>query len=64
MKHVPKIVHNCTHPRQYSARYDSYYCERCDAWVEARCGDPDCEFCRGRPDRPSLEEKGPSGNKN
>jgi hypothetical protein len=57
MKHTPKITHNCVHPRQYSQKYDAYFCAKCDVWVESRCGDPDCEFCRGRPDKPSLEEK-------
>lgn len=63
MNHVPKITHNCPHPRSYSQRWDAYFCKECDAWIEGRCKDPDCEFCVGRPERPSLEEKGPQGNK-
>jgi len=61
MKHVPKITHNCPHPRSYSSKYDAYFCEKCDAWIEGRCGDPDCEFCAGRPEKPSLEEKKTGG---
>lgn len=63
MNHVPKIVHNCAHPRSYSARWDAYYCSECDKWFEGVCGDPDCEFCRGRPERPSLEETETDGKK-
>jgi hypothetical protein len=63
MYHTPKIVHNCVHPRKYSERYDAYYCPECDLWSEGRCGDPDCDFCNRRPERPSLEEKEDPGNK-
>lgn len=60
MKHTPKIVHNCAHPRSYSQKYDSYFCADCDRWVEGRCSDPDCEFCKNRPEKPSLEGKDPN----
>lgn len=63
MYHLPQITHNCRHPRSYSQRWDAYYCEHCDAWIEGKCNDPDCEFCVGRPEKPSLEETGPQGNK-
>lgn len=55
MKHVPKITHNCPHPRSYSERWDAYYCKKCDKWIEAACRDPDCEFCKGRPEKPSQD---------
>jgi len=57
MAHTPRIIHNCTRPRSYSERWDAYYCKECDVWVEARCGDAECEFCRDRPERPSEMEK-------
>lgn len=63
MYHILKIKHNCKHPRSFSQRWDAYYCETCDAWTEGVCGDPDCDFCRGRPERPSLEEKPNQGKK-
>ena len=53
MAHTPRITHNCEHPRSYCPRFDAYYCERCDVWKEDRCSDPDCEFCKGRPEKPS-----------
>lgn len=32
--------------------YDAYFCPKCEAWRETQCGDPTCEFCVGRPDKP------------
>jgi hypothetical protein len=40
-----RIVHNEQH--------DAYFCPRCRRWIERRCGDPTCQFCRQRPARPS-----------
>jgi hypothetical protein len=48
-----KMTHNCPHPRSYSQKHDAYYCEKCDKWLEGNCRDPECEFCRDRPERPS-----------
>lgn len=61
MYHVLKIQHTCSHPRIYSKRWDAYYCETCDVWIEGACSDPQCEFCSGRPKKPSLEEKPDKG---
>lgn len=63
MYHILKIENNCSHPRAYSARWDAYYCKDCDRWIEGKCGDPDCDFCRTRPEKPSLEEKPDQGKK-
>lgn len=58
MSHEPTIAHNCTHPRLYCARFDAYYCKVCDEWLEGRCRDPACEFCKDRPEKPSeMDEK-------
>jgi len=38
---------------KYSGTYDAHYCETCDIWVQDICEDSDCEFCVGRPDKPS-----------
>lgn len=35
----------------YSERYDAYYDDETGEWLENKCGDPDCEFCKGRPDK-------------
>lgn len=36
-----------------SERWDAYYCPVCNEWLEGRCDDPACEFCAGRPERPT-----------
>lgn len=36
-----------------SERYDAYFCQPCDRWLEEKCGDANCWFCPRRPDRPS-----------
>lgn len=33
--------------------HDSHYCDYCDEWREASCGDKACEFCFSRPRKPS-----------
>ena len=39
-----------------SEKYDAYYCTKC-GWIESKCGDDECEFCKNRPDKPNLKEK-------
>ena len=43
--------------RQYNEKYDAYYDADSDEWLEGACSDPDCEFCPGRPERPSQAEQ-------
>lgn len=33
--------------------FDARFCVHCDVWLESNCGDSGCEFCGGRPSRPS-----------
>ncbi len=47
----------CGRQKAYSMRYDAYYCPPCDLWLEEVCGDPECEFCAGRPERPSQAKE-------
>lgn len=42
----------CGQNRVQSFRFDTYFCRRCDVWLEPRCEDPQCTFCR-RPEKPS-----------
>lgn len=44
----------CTCNRTYSERYDNYYCETCDKWLEPKCSDETCVFCKERPEKPSM----------
>lgn len=34
-------------------KHDAYYCPKCDEWAEGNCGEPNCEYCVGRPNKPS-----------
>lgn len=49
----------CGKERKYSYRYDAYYCESCDKWLEPRCQAGDitkpCIYCDERPEKPSEE---------
>ena len=39
---------------EYCDTHDAYYNAVLDEWLESACGDPTCEYCVGRPERPSL----------
>ena len=44
---------SCGGEKQYSNKYDAYYCELCNKWLEDRCADTECELCISRPNKPS-----------
>jgi hypothetical protein len=39
----------CQMSKAYSEKYDCYYCDTCNIWLEDICTDRDCEFCKDRP---------------
>jgi len=43
----------CGYFTKYNIKYDAYFCPDCDIWCEAKCSDPECEFCKHRPEKPS-----------
>jgi len=45
---------SCVTTSLYSEEHDAYYCKECDTWNEVKCSDPDCEFCKDRPETPSY----------
>ena len=45
------ICNRCGTRIQRDERRDAYYCRVCRRWLEPRCGDRACWFCRGRPAR-------------
>ena len=47
------FCHVCSSELQYSYKYDAYYCELCNTWLEEPCDSVDCEFCANRPSKPS-----------
>lgn len=32
--------------------FDAYFCAKCNEWLEEKCSDPDCHYCRQRPEYP------------
>lgn len=49
--------HNCGCVEVYYERYDSSICPECNEWKHDKCGDPDCQFCSDRPEKPLEESK-------
>lgn len=47
------LCEQCGSERQYSNKYDAYYCELCNKWLEETCDDVECDFCPTRPEKPS-----------
>jgi len=41
----------------YSEKFDAYYCERCNIWLEEKCIDPLCSVCTIRTIRPIKKDK-------
>lgn len=44
---------DCGADRQYNELHDTYFCRACNKWLEETCGDEECEYCWGRPPKPS-----------
>lgn len=42
----------CNNNLIHSEEYDTFFCPKCNEWGEAKCNDPNCEFCQKRPDKP------------
>jgi hypothetical protein len=41
----------------YSDKYDSYYCEDRNIWLEHKCIDKKCCFCSLRPEFPDMKKE-------
>jgi hypothetical protein len=37
---------------EYSEQYDANYSPVRNEWLDDRCDDPTCEYCKDRPQRP------------
>ncbi len=46
----------CGEPRIYNDKHDALYCAACDVWLQKKCGDPACDYCQTRPDKPSAAD--------
>ena len=43
---------------EYCEEHDAYFDRKKDVWVEDKCGDPKCNDCSTRPDKPSQMNLG------
>ena len=39
---------------EYCEVHDATYDPALDEWLDGTCSDPNCEYCVGRPEKPSL----------
>ena len=46
----------CGSKKEYSKDYDSYFCKKCNTWLEPHCTDQRCDFCKRRPAKPNFKE--------
>ena len=53
---ISNFCNKCGSEHQYSNKYDSYYCELCNKWLEEKCSDTECDFCAIRPNKHSQED--------
>lgn len=42
----------CGSYQVFYTKYDSFFCPKCNIWLEAKCDDPECIHCANRPDKP------------
>lgn len=47
----------CNGPVFVDKTYDAFYCEKCNVWLESKCNDPNCEYCKDRPEYPFKHNK-------
>ncbi len=47
-----QVCNRCGSKIQRSLEHDAYYCASCPRWIEPRCRDPRCQYCRLRPKLP------------
>ena len=41
----------------YNEQFDTYYCKKCNVWLEPACSDKNCEYCSKRPKKPKVTQK-------
>lgn len=44
--------------KKYCERYDAYYEDSKDLWLEDKCPDINCHYCKNRPNKPSEVKNG------
>ena len=49
--------HDCGTELELNGKHDATFCPACDEWTEVNCKNPECEFCRDRPEKPSEAQE-------
>lgn len=49
---VDTLCPSCGANKYYNDKYDALFCLKENKWLETGCHDPECEFCKDRPDKP------------
>lgn len=52
------ICEKCHNVLKYNRKHDAEYCDICDLWAIKACGDPECDYCNDRPEKPSMCKNG------
>lgn len=52
MIYTTKVLrcNKCSSLGEYCKTHDAYYCSVCNTWLEPKCSDIDCKFCKDRRD--------------
>jgi len=43
--------------KEYCEKYDSFYDKEKDIWLEKKCKNQNCKYCKDRPEKPSQIQK-------
>ena len=57
-KRRQEYCNRCGQRTSMSDEYDALYCGRCNRWIESKCNQAGCVFCRCRSARPLPENGG------
>lgn len=46
----------CLQLAKFSEHWDCYFCPKCNMWLEDKCYEPDCPYCKDRPEKPISKD--------
>lgn len=47
-----KYCSTCKFNLVYYDDFDTYFCPKCNNWIESKCSDPNCKYCPNRTEKP------------
>lgn len=47
-----QFCNNCKSNIVYYDDFDTFFCPKCNSWIETKCNDSQCKYCPNRPDKP------------